>query len=228
VDSWARAEVRALLALAREREPALYPVLLCLFSTGMRRGEAIGLCWGDVDLGSHRAWVRRGSVRGELVVPKGKRARAVELPPALVLDLRERAAARALEPADRVYLSPEGLPWQERNLHRAWARLRRVAVTRFKVRALPLHCARHTVATLHLEAGLSVRWVAEQLGHAEPSLTLRTYAHALRGEERELGHVDWREAKASGPGLAGSPRRAPITVTRRGGDNTATSGDSTP
>ena len=31
---------------------------------------------------------------------------------------------------------------------------------------------------LQLNAGRSIRWVADQLGHANPELTLRTYAHA--------------------------------------------------
>jgi integrase len=54
--------------------------------------------------------------------------------------------------------------------------------------------ARHTFATLALEAGRSIRFVAEQLGHADPAITLRTYAHAMRGVERDLGHVDWSDA----------------------------------
>jgi integrase len=213
VDSWTREEAANLLAVAREREPAVYPVLLCLLSTGMRRGEVLGLCWSDVDFGAHRIWVRRASVRGRLGVPKSGRARTVEMPPALEADLRERSSVRALEPAERVYLSPEGLPWQERNFHRSWARVRRIAAGRHKVRALPLHCARHTVATLHLEAGLSVRWVAEQLGHADPAITLRTYAHALRGVERNLGHVDWLLAAPHQPATA-TPRQQTATRQR--------------
>jgi integrase len=38
-----------------------------------------------------------------------------------------------------------------------------------------------------LTAGKSVRWVADQLGHASPMLTLRTYAHAIREEEAQRG-----------------------------------------
>jgi hypothetical protein len=38
-----------------------------------------------------------------------------------------------------------------------------------------------------LATGKSVRWVADQLGHASPMLTLKTYAHAMREEEVDLG-----------------------------------------
>jgi hypothetical protein len=36
-----------------------------------------------------------------------------------------------------------------------------------------------------------VRWVAEQLGHSSPMLTLKTYAHAIREEEMDLSFADF-------------------------------------
>ena len=59
------------------------------------------------------------------------------------------------------------------------------------MRPLRLHDARHTYASLALASGKSVRWVASQLGHANPELTLRVYAHAMREEETDLGFLDF-------------------------------------
>jgi hypothetical protein len=42
-----------------------------------------------------------------------------------------------------------------------------------------------------LAAGKSIRWVAEQLGHANPELTMRVYAHALPAEEGDLAFADF-------------------------------------
>ncbi len=42
-----------------------------------------------------------------------------------------------------------------------------------------------------LHAGKSSQWVAYQLGHAKPELTLRVYAHALREEETDLSFLDF-------------------------------------
>ncbi len=45
-----------------------------------------------------------------------------------------------------------------------------------------LHDLRHTHATLLLRAGVPVHVVAARLGHSDPSVTLRVYAHVL-GEQ---------------------------------------------
>ena len=52
-------------------------------------------------------------------------------------------------------------------------------------RALPVirfHDLRHVHATLLLQDGEPVHVVAERLGHADPSMTLRAYAHVLRSQ----------------------------------------------
>ena len=54
-------------------------------------------------------------------------------------------------------------------------------------------CTRHTYAILALEAGKSVRWVADQLGHGDPEITLRTYTHALPAQEQDLSFADFGE-----------------------------------
>ena len=74
-----------------------------------------------------------------------------------------------------------------------------------------MHCARHTWASLALASGKSVRWVADQLGHGSPALTLGTYAHAIRAEEPDLSFADL--GSADGPArphaAARSTRGAP-------------------
>ncbi len=49
-----------------------------------------------------------------------------------------------------------------------------------------------------LASGKSIRWVADQLGHSNPELTLRTYAHVIPNEETDLGFADF--ALPHGPG----------------------------
>ncbi len=120
----------------------------------------------------------------------------------------------------RSRLLPEhGGALDERNVTRAWHRLRRKALKQ-GVRPLRLHDARHTYASLALASGKSVRWVASQLGHANPELTLRVYAHALREEESDLSFLDFGGTKRHPRGTklrAAAGTRKPRRVTPRRG-----------
>ena len=92
-----------------------------------------------------------------------------------------------------VFCSKTATPLDERNVTRSGDRLRRRA-QKHGVRPLRLHDARHTFASLALAAGCSIRWVAEQLGHSNPELTLRVYAHAMPVEEHDLAFADFARA----------------------------------
>ena len=54
---------------------------------------------------------------------------------------------------------------------------------------LKLHGLRHLHATTLLLAGTPVHVVANRLGHADASITLRVYAHVLRQDTTEVGDV---------------------------------------
>ena len=88
----------------------------------------------------------------------------------------------------RVKSARKGTALDERSFARRWERLRRRAQAK-GIRPLKLHAARHTWATLALQAGKNIRWVADPLGHADPALTLRVYAHAMREAEPDLSFV---------------------------------------
>ncbi len=133
----------------------------------------------------------------------------VAMAPTLAAELLDLLAERRramlgrgwTEVPDPVFCSEIGTPVDERNFERSWQRVRRRA-QREGVRPLRFHAARHTFATLSLEAGKSVRWVAAQLGHADPALTIRVYAHSLPSEEADLSHLDFGGAARRYP----SPR----------------------
>ena len=72
IESWTRSEAETLLAVAREHEPRFYPALLTLLSTGLRRGELLGLKWTDMILEDRTMSVRRAIVRGALTTPKNR------------------------------------------------------------------------------------------------------------------------------------------------------------
>ena len=205
IESWTREEVETILSVAREREERVWPALVLLFSTGIRRGELLGLKWEDVDFQGRRLTIRRAIVEGQLTTPKSGKSRSIALPAgaaALLLDVlalrrRECLARGWPETPPWVFCSQTGGPLEARNFSRSWFRVRRLA-QKSGVRPFRLHSTRHTYASLALAAGRSVRWVAEQLGHSNPELTLRTYAHVLPSEEADLSAVDF--GSTDGPG----------------------------
>jgi integrase len=52
-----------------------------------------------------------------------------------------------------------------------------------------LHDLRHLHAATLLLAGVPVHVVAARLGHADPAVTLRVYAHVLRGQAASVGNI---------------------------------------
>jgi len=174
------------------------------------------LQWEDVAFEHHRITIRRSITQRRASTPKSGRARAIVMPPSLASELFDLLVERRREGMRKgwpetppwVFCSEAGTPWDERNVNRCWERVHRRAHGK-GVRPLKLHAARHTFATLALEAGKSVRWVADQLGHSDPALTLRVYAHALPTDPGDLAFVDFGTSGGLSSDGPGRPYTAP-------------------
>jgi integrase len=60
-----------------------------------------------------------------------------------------------------------------------------------------MHALRHHFASVLLDGGVSIRAVAEYLGHHDPGFTLRTYAHLMPdSEDRVRTAIDEAHAPA--------------------------------
>ncbi|MGH0028492.1 MAG: tyrosine-type recombinase/integrase [Myxococcota bacterium] len=200
VDAWTRGEARILLSTARTHEPRFAPLLALLLATGMRKGEALGLEWQDVEFEDRRLNVRRSRGQNGVSTPKSGRGRRIPMTEALALELFDLLGSRRREALARgwretpatVFVSEAGKPLDPRNTQRVWERVRRRA-QKEGVRPFKLHAARHTWASMALQSGKSVRWVADVLGHSDPALTLRVYAHAMREEEADLSFAQFED-----------------------------------
>ena len=163
----------------------------------MRRGEALGLKWSDIDFDNRRITIRRSITSQGQTTPKTGKARHVVMTTVLaetLFDLlserqRERIENGWSDTPEWVFCSEAGTPPEPRNIVRVWKRVRSRAEA-LGVRRLTLHSARHSWATWALQAGKNPKWVSDQLGHADPTTTLRHYAHAMPEDDEDLSFLE--------------------------------------
>lgn len=183
--TWDAAEMRAFLAaMEGNRNEAAYRLIA---TTGMRRGEALGLRWSDVDFNVGRVTINRALsvVDNQFVwsTPKTARSRrSISLDPATVATLKTHRARQLEErmiagdiwdDADLLFCDPFGAPLHPDRFTRAFTS----AARRAGVKQIRLHDLRHTWATLALQAGVHPKVVSERLGHATTGITLDIYSH---------------------------------------------------
>lgn len=185
--TWTGAEMRSFLDSCKSVR--LYPAFVLAATTGMRRGEILGLRWIDLDLDAARLSVRQTllSVGSKLVwgTPKTKRSkRSIDLDAASVSILKAWKAQQAQEKLAMggryednglVFAQADGSPLLPESFSQLFDRL----VQRSGLRRLRLHDLRHTHATLALTAGVHPKIVSERLGHSTVSLTLDVYSHSV-------------------------------------------------
>lgn len=186
---WTPDELHRFAVFAQDRPFALaWQLALCC---GLRRGELAGLRWSDVDLAAGLIRIRnqRQRVGGRLIdAPPKSAAGRRDLPiPAGLLPLLDRqqllqAANAILIDVAPVYVcSPDGSAIAPEQLNRALA----ADVAAAGVRPINLHGLRHSMASLGVSLGVSMRVLQQLLGHADYSTTAGTYAHVLHSSEAE-------------------------------------------
>ena len=187
VHAWDAATLRAFLDASRSSGDRLHALWVLLATTGMRRGEAIGLRWSDVDLDTGRLRIVQTITQTRSTVTVGEPKTAQRTP----IDRTRRRDRRVLRDhrrrmlKERMVVGPdfadEGLVFHQPD----GACLRPDAVSAMFLRRvhqyglgrLTLHGLRHTWATLALEQGIHPQVVQERLGHSTIAITLGIYSH---------------------------------------------------
>jgi|SRR5665213_2234233 len=141
-------------------------VLEVFYSCALRRGELIALSTRDVDFERGTIFIRHGKGGKDRYVPIGERALFWLR---IYLDFSRPRLAKGIT-SERLFISSVGTPlcpdWLSRKV-RAY-----FAAAQVEKRG-SCHLLRHTVATLMLEGGADIRYVAEMLGHARLETTQR-------------------------------------------------------
>jgi integrase len=189
-------EARAVIAAAR-RSWLYLPVLLAL-SGGLRRGEILALNWSAIDLSAGSITVAEsldqlpGSIRRKST--KSGRSRTIAMPQSVIAELRQIKVnqAQALlmlgvrqDGQTAICMRADGTVPTPDSLSETF----RYFIRRTGIKVCRFHDLRHTHATELLRLGVPLKTVAERLGHADPALTLRVYAHATPDQDREAARL---------------------------------------
>ena len=182
--------INALDADARERlkaqlvtphpSPVMMAATIALY-TGMRRGEVCGLRWSDIDLDSGVLWVRRsiGETLGKCTIKPTKtgRDRDIAMPDNLsrILSTWRRDGV-----GGDIYVIGSGDDFMRPGyITREWNTLARLlGINGTEGRPCTFHDLRHTWATAAVSAGVDIKTVSSNLGHANAAMTLNIYASA--------------------------------------------------
>ncbi|WP_433512912.1 tyrosine-type recombinase/integrase [Nonomuraea sp. CA-143628] len=201
---WTPVQLRAFLDTARDHR--LFAFFHLAAYTGARRGELLNLRWTDVDLDKPQihitgsaAVIDRQRVEG---TTKSGRSRVVSLDAGTVKILK---AHRARQDEDRLKL---GESWKGGNAYvftTGWGdpifpdtpsslmpklvEAHNQQNPRGQLPHARLHDLRHIHATTLLLAGVPVHVVAARLGHADPAITLRVYAHVIHEQAATAADV---------------------------------------
>lgn len=186
-------------------DPLSIAVRLALF-TGARQGELCALRWENVHVASGYVYICEALGRADkeelenahvdsqfsgvyLKDPKNEDSiRRVYFPKSVSKALRQRhqRTKKECEEAriaysDRLFVlgKSDGTPMHPHNLWRKWTALATaLGLKGIQSREITFHDLRHTYATTAISGGIDVKTVSKQMGHADASITLNTYASA--------------------------------------------------
>jgi integrase len=185
-------EARVMLAATdNDRLAAAWRLILL---SGLRRGEALGLEWSDIDFKTgrvqlQRTWKTLVKSRRDVLGPikTGK-------PRTITIDERTLSMLRAHRTQQAEERLAAGEVWNDLDVVFATELGERIRPDTFSdtfkrlltaaVREGHLHELRHTAVTWAVNAGVPIHVAAERFGHS-PSVMLSIYAHAQRKEQDE-------------------------------------------
>lgn len=191
-DSFTVEEAKRLISVL-EKEPLKWQVYTrLLIDTGLRRGEACGLQWKDIDFKKATAKIVRTlnytPAKGVYVdTPKNGKSRIVPLTKTDI-DLLKRLLTSQSEGclSKWVFTQEDSTEPMHPDSPTKYFKL---LSDRCKFKRLHPHKLRHTFASIAITNGADVASVSETLGHADKGFTLKMYTHASEESKRRVSNL---------------------------------------
>lgn len=180
--------------LKHARNERIYPAILLLLFTGIRRGELLALTWNDVNFATKTLSINKSLNRvrnfetgtSEILINSAKTESSKRYIPLLDDILKElenhrtkqkfekRTAKENYKDKNFIFCDKLGKSYEPRYFQTNFKRICKLAGINTNVHAL-----RHTFATRGLEQGIEAKIMQELLGHSSITITLDTYTHVL-------------------------------------------------
>ncbi|WP_082518928.1 site-specific integrase [Leifsonia sp. Leaf336] len=196
-------------AASQHRLGALFELAIL---TGLRRGEAIGLRWDDVDLTRRTITVRNNRTQAGRTIVEGTAKtdagdnRVLSMSDAVVgalvaWKLRQQEEAEAFKEVwtdtGYVFTYEDGQPLKPQYATRLFDKIRASA----GLPRMTFHGQRHENASLLLSGGADIAVVSKMLGHSSVSVTADIYSHligsaALDASERAAAMIPRKSGDA--------------------------------
>lgn len=169
--------------LACLSDPSDHALILFLFWSGCRIGEALALNWDDFSLEDNSVSITKNLQYAEgrgyyISSPKTEKSKRVILLPAFVLDELQAYKAQLYGYKDNQRLFPKSFSGVRYAFH--------VAADHAGVKRIRLHDLRHSHASMLINLGASPLLVSQRLGHENAEMTLRIYAHLFPNEQEKM------------------------------------------
>lgn len=188
VEAFTQEQAKVFIDLALECPLEFRCILMLLITTGIRRGECVGLQWSDIDEKRATLSIKRSvnyTPEFGVVVSTTKTyngIRTIPLIPSVLGLLQEhkkeiRAKYGSIKLENAFVFPKADDPFAPRTPDSITRHIKRF-MSRNKLPDLSPHDLRHTCATLLLANGADVKSVQEILGHADASTTLNFYVKA--------------------------------------------------
>lgn len=158
--------------------------LAILYYTGLRRGEALGLRWSDIDFSARTLRVERDIdfVTGDVgTVKTATSVRTVPMPDALVAMLQKN---RQIGSGYVIRAPRNGSHWSQATFMRHWRLIQAALLNAAPAiehegagSILTPRYFRHNYASILYRSGVDVLSAQQFLGHTDPATTMRIYTH---------------------------------------------------
>ena len=164
--------------LVQAKAEGLFELFFLDLSTGLRRGELLGLQWEDVDFGKKELHIKRQVTRveGPLTISTPKTKRSARPVPLSDFTLYVLAEYKKSSSSKWIFPSPVNpdIPREPASVRKRLSDI----LERAGCKHVRFHDLHHTFATMALENGIDIKTLAEILGHNTVATTINTYTHS--------------------------------------------------